>query len=511
MTRILMKRTRLILETRKHRGAFAPPTCLITTKIGPRYVAYPLACCLAVILAGRLPAQTFTPLHSFGPIWATNGEGVKPVGKLVLAGNTLYGTTAYGGKSDNGTVFAVNTNGTGFTNLHSFAKLTNGTNSDGATPQSGLIVSGNTLYGTTRSGGSFVDGTVFAVNTDGTGFTNLHSFIADGSDGNGPHGGLILSGNTLYGTTVNGGSLGGGGTVFTIRTDGTGYTNLHSFTTTSNGTNSEGAGPFADLVLSGNTLYGTTAFGGNSGNGTVFACNTNGTGFTNLHSFAALSDYTNSDGAEPWAGLVLSGSTLYGTTTFGGSLSNGTMFAIQTDGTGFTNLHSFDPDSDGAGNWYGLVLSGNTLYGTAVSGGSLAYGTVFAGHTDGSGFTSLHNFTVPSYGDPRLNSDGANPETGLILSGNTLYGTAYYGGSFGSGTVFSLLLPPSPQLAVIPYAGFAILAWTTNSAMFTLQSATNLVPSAVWSTVLPPPVVVGEQNIVIYPMSAMQQFFRLSR
>ena len=67
---------------------------------------------------------------------------------------------------------------------------------------------------------------------------------------------------------------------------------------------SDGANPRAGLILSGNTLYGTAVGGGSSGNGTVFAVNTDGTGFTNLHSFTAGSDnpyggYTNSDGVNP--------------------------------------------------------------------------------------------------------------------------------------------------------------------------------------------------------------------
>src|SRR5207248_3153942 len=99
---------------------------------------------------------------------------------------TLYGTAQYGGSSHDGTVFAVHTDGTGFTNLHSFTAtfFPDYTNSDGAYPDAGLIVSGNTLYGTAVSGGSGNYGTVFAVNTDGTGFTNLHSFT--GGDGANP-------------------------------------------------------------------------------------------------------------------------------------------------------------------------------------------------------------------------------------------------------------------------------------------------------------------------------------
>src|SRR5206468_3922223 len=97
--------------------------------------------------------------------------------------------------------------------------------------------------------------------------------------------------------------------------------------------------------LSGNTLYGTAYKGGSSSVGTVFAVNTNGVGFTNLHSFSAVprfsGPYINSDGANPFAGLILSGNTLYGTAHFGGSSGNGTVFAVNTNGTGFTNLHSF--------------------------------------------------------------------------------------------------------------------------------------------------------------------------
>jgi uncharacterized repeat protein (TIGR03803 family) len=350
--------------------------------------------------------------------------------------------------------------------LHSFTGFTD---SDGAAPN-GLILLGNTLFGTAYYGGSSDsgNGTVFAFDTNGTVFTTLHSFTAtyyttnsDGvpyypnSDGAEPFR-LILLGNTLYGTAYFGGSS-GNGTVFAINTNGTGFTTLHSFTATSDFfpyVNSDGANPYAGLILSGNTLYGTAYSGGSSGNGTVFAININGAGFTTLHSFTATPDsfpYINSDGANP-TGLILSGNTLYGTAETGGSSGNGTVFAINTNGTGFTTLHSFTatPDSfpyvnsDGAAPT-GLILSGNTLYGTADSGGSSGNGTVFAINTNGAGFTTLHSFTATPDSFPYVNSDGAAP-TGLILSGNTLYGTADSGGSSGYGTAFSLSL----QLAITP-------------------------------------------------------------
>ncbi len=232
---------------------------------------------------------SYTTLHAF-----TNSDGAyRPDAGLILSGNTLYGTTVAGGTSGQGTVFAVNTAGSSFATLYSFEGLSPpfySTNSTGNNPEAGLILSGNTLYGTARGGGISGNGTVFSVNTDGTGFKNLHDFGGYPSDGANPYARLVLSGNTIYGTAYNGGSS-RDGTVFKVNVDGTGFTNLHSFTG-----GSSGANPYAGLILLGNTLYGTTTVGGSSGFGAVFSVNTDGTGFTNLHSF------TGSDGANPYAG-----------------------------------------------------------------------------------------------------------------------------------------------------------------------------------------------------------------
>jgi uncharacterized repeat protein (TIGR03803 family) len=471
-----------------------------------------------LILVDRVTAQTFTTLHSF----SGDSDGGGPYGGLILSGNALYGT-ASGGGSGAGTVFKLNTDGTGFTTLYNFTALiaytnSNGgiynTNTDGAYPGF-VVLSGTTLYGTAGGGGSSGNGTVFVVNTDGTGFTNLYSFTAlsgflsyTNSDGARPFAGLILSGNTLYGATLYGGSS-GNGTVFTVTTDGSSFTNLHSFTAggyDSLGfhTNSDGANPFAGLLLSGSTLYGTAEVGGSSGNGTVFKVNSDGTSFTTLHSFAGTSD-----GVYPLAGLILSGNTLYGTARYGGSSGNGTVFAISTDGTGFTNLYSFTSfrinssgvytNRDGANPQAGLILSGNTLYGTAAYGGSSGAGTVFAVSTDGTGFTNLHSFTATSGPYPSTNSDGATPG-GLLLSGNTLYGTTIIGGSSGFGTAFSLSLV-APQLTTIRSGANIILTWPTNAAGFTLQSA-----PAITSTFTN---IAGATSPYTNAITSAQQFFRL--
>jgi uncharacterized repeat protein (TIGR03803 family) len=444
---------------------------------------------LATTVVRPVTAQTYTTIYSFSntpntqPF--TNSGGANPVGGLVLSNTTLYGTTEWGGAFGDGTVFSVNTDGAGFTNLHVFSG-----GSDGQAPECGLVLSGNTLYGTATYGGSG-GGTVFRLNTDGTGFTNIHNFTA--SDGVSPFAGLILSGNTLYGTTQTGGQY-GHGTVFAVYTDGTGFTNLHSFNPII-----DGGSPISGLVLSGSSLYGTALQGGHSGHGTVFSLNSNGTGFTNLHNFTG----TSNDGAAPQAGLVLVNSTLYGTTSGqGGTYGYGTVFAINTDGSGYTNLHSFNL-SDGAGpDAATLLLSGDTLYGTADYGGSFDGGTVFAIGTDGSGFTNLHNF---------MGTEGYTPLAGLVLTNNTLYGTAVNGGSSGGGAVFSLSF--APQLTITPSGANVLLSWPTNFAGFDytgymLQSTTNLV-SSVWTTNLPAPVFVNGQNTVTNPIAGPWGLYRL--
>jgi uncharacterized repeat protein (TIGR03803 family) len=465
-------------------------------------------------------AQTFTTLHTFtevpnfGP--DSNNDGARPFAGLILSSNVLYGTTTIGGTNGDGTVFAVKTDGSSFTNLHSFI------GSDGNFPSAGLVLSGNTLYGTTTYGGSSGNGNVFAINTDGSGFTNLYSFTAPNNNTNGdganPFAGLVLSGNILYGTAAYGGNS-GNGTVFRLNTNGTGFANLYNFTATGagsaftpSGTNSDGANPFAGLILSGSILYGTALWGGVSSNGTVFAINTDGTGFTNLHNF------NGSDGANPFAGLTLSGNILYGTAVYGGNLGSGTVFRLNTNGTAFTNLYNFTAispaptytNSDGANPRAGLLLSGNTLYGTAWMGGNSGNGTVFTVNTDGSSFKTLYDFTAGSglFPNDITNSDGAIPRSGLILSGNMLYGTASNGGNSG-GTLFSIFI--LPQLTIMLSGTNVILTWPTNANGFILQSATNLFPPAVWNTNLPSPVVVNGQNTVTNPISGAQQFYRLSQ
>jgi uncharacterized repeat protein (TIGR03803 family) len=327
------------------------------------------------------------------------------------------------------------------------------------------MVSGKTLYGTTGSGGAYGIGTVFAVNTDGTGFTNLHSFDSKLGNAEGEPG-LVLVGNTLYGTEIYGGILSstshlanpivvnGGGMIFSLNTDGSDFAIVHEFDPW-NGT--EGSHPYGGVAVSGGRLYGTTTGNGvttpatGPALGTVFGVNADGTGFATLHTFYNLCcPEINIDGAEPYDKLILLGNTLYGTALDGGYGGNGTVFRVNTDGTGFAVLHSFASgtnrnvsiinfsmiNSDGANPW-GLFLVGGRVYGCTSRGGSPGSGTVFAINADGTLFRTLHIFSAVS-GPNDTNNDGAYPRGVFAALGSTLYGTAELGGPSGAGTVFSI-------------------------------------------------------------------------
>jgi uncharacterized repeat protein (TIGR03803 family) len=391
---------------------------------------------LSVLLPATPVGAQVVILHSFA---GGASDGKTPFGSLTPSGSTLFGLTSSGGTSGPGTVFRINADGTGFGLLHSFA----GGLTDGQNPTGSLTLSGPTLYGMTLGGGSALnDGTVVKINTDGTSFGLLHAFVGGASDGRSPLGSLAQSGPTLYGMTFQGGTA-DLGTVFKINVDGTGFTVLHSFT----GGPADGQAPsYSSLVVSGSTLYGMTGEGGTAGLGTLFKVNADGTGFAVLHSFVAATG----DGWAPAGSLILNGSTLYGMTEQGGGAA-GTVFRINTDGTGYATLHSFlGSPTDGANPLGDLLLVGSTLYGMTSVGGTSNLGTVFQIGTDGTGYNVLHSFT----GAP---ADGNDPQGSLTLLSSTLYGMTSAGGGSNFGTIFSISVP-EPRAWLLAGAGAAAVA-----------------------------------------------------
>ncbi len=403
---------------------------------------------LAVMLGwcvGMQPAEAqYTVLHNFA---GGAGDGANPRGSLTLSGSTIYGMTEFGGSGNTGVVFKINTNGAGFSILHNFGS----DSGDGARPLGSLTLSGSMLYGAAQYGGSGNYGTLFQLDTNGAGYANLYSFMFSRGDGLLPCGSLTLSGSTLYGTA----SVGGpnfGGTVFGIYTSGTSYTNLLNFLQPSIGPPGSSCSPHGSLTLSGSTLYGMTE-SGNLVDGTVFQVDTNGTGYAVLHTFHGSSG----DGANPYGSLTLSGSTLYGMTSGGGSSGFGALFKIGANGDGYTVLHNFTGGTaDGAYPYDSLTLSGSTLYGLTSGGGSSGFGTLFQIDTSGAGYTISHNFTGGT-------GDGANPYGSLTLSGSTLYGMTKQGGSNDNGTVFALTLSPLANVSHLNYGQRCYFTYSGNS------------------------------------------------
>ena len=445
---------------------------------------FALAAAILLVCPAAADAQALKLLHSFGPTMALtnaapiNEDGASPQGSLVLSGTALFGTTTTGGSWGLGTIFRMNLDGTGFTDLHTFAPK------DGGNPSAGLVLSQGVLYGTTVNGGEGGFGTVFAMNTDGTGFKQLHSFAGD--DGSYPYCDLVLVSNTLFGVTTAGGDD-NAGTVFAVSVDGTGFTKLYSFSF------GDGMDPYGGLTLSDEVLYGTTVGGGAWSAGTVFAIHTDGSGFANLYNFTG-----DIDGSGPYDRVVASSNVLYGVAIEAGSAADvGTIFRVGPDG--FETLHAF-VGADGAESGANLILCGRTLYGTAQLGGQSNVGTLFAVQTDGTGFTNLYNFTN--------SPDGAYPESGLLRVGNNLYGTTRAGGVSRNGTVFCLSLPTPPLLTLTRLETNLSLSWPS-TVTATLQSTTNPGPSASWGPVSSGPVISNGQNTVSVPFLGPQQFYRL--
>ncbi len=257
-------------------------------------------------------------------------DGGDPYGDLAFnqTGN-IFGTTQIGGSSTHcyppgcGTAYELSHSGSSWTKtiLWSF-----GDGYDGIEPFNGLQFDpAGDLYGTTFTGGTHEEGTVFELIPSGLGWTEtvLYSFLG-GSDGALPYTGVLVdrSGN-LFAATSDGGSA-GGGTVFELIKSGSGWTFnlLYSF---GNPLQNE-CGPFGTLVEdNAGNFYGTTRCDGSNHMGSVFKLSRSGSGWL----YSTLHDFNGSDGAHPYCTMALDSSgNLYGTTFQGGSYGVGVVFEI---------------------------------------------------------------------------------------------------------------------------------------------------------------------------------------
>jgi uncharacterized repeat protein (TIGR03803 family) len=333
---------------------------------------------------GQAVAGTYSLIHTF-----TGGaDGADPAAALVQdhAGN-LYGQTdggaaacAGGPHVGCGTVYKISPTGV-LTTLVTFTG-TNGVGGD-----SPLTLIGQTLYGSTATGGQHGYGAVFSVHTDGSFFQRLHSF--SNTDGSEPVGTLRAGlHNVGYGVTYEGGTT-GDGVLYELKSDGT-FVLLHNFNLAAAG-NAAGANPTNIVVGSSGIIYGSTQNGGGAidcgpdggeGCGVIFAYDPATGVYRVLHAFME------SDGAFPTLGSIGADGTLYGSTSGGGPVRAGTLFSLSTSGPNplFSSLYSFMDTTDGIDPQAGPTLEpdgsliGTTNAGTAGTLYQFAHGTLTTLH-----------------------------------------------------------------------------------------------------------------------------------
>jgi uncharacterized repeat protein (TIGR03803 family) len=409
---------------------------------------------IPVLSPGARAASNYKTLHKF-----TGGGLEESFAGLVFdqAGN-LYGTTSGGGvglskcgySAGCGTVFKLTPNADGNWResvLYSFCSRTNC--GDGEIPIAGLTFdqAGN-LYGMTDGGGATGGGTAFKLtpHSDGSwtesvlySFCNHPDHCAVGV-GSGRLPLIFDTAGNLYGTTILGG-YSGQGTVFklTPHSDGSWTQSvLHEFT------GEDGSQPLGVIFDTAGNLYGSAAFGGVGGSGTVFKLMPQSDG---SWTESVLYRFTGMDGSQPNSVILDAAGNLYGTAG-GGNFSqcdgNGCGLAFQltpnADGSWKEKvLHHFTGVPDGGWPGAGMIFDqmGN-LYGTTTGGGKLncspiGCGVVFKLAPNSKG--GWNEIVLHTFAD----HPGANPNAGLILdpAGN-LYGTTEGDLSTTFGSVFEI-------------------------------------------------------------------------
>lgn len=344
------------------------------------------------------------------------GDGRSPVDKLTLADDgTLYGAAGAGGDFDLGIVFRMQADGSSYKILRHFE--------EGSLEYSPILGSDNQLYGTLRTGGQFGGGAIYRMSVEGTNFEVIQSMGQNITDATSP--GKLLQGTDgfLYGTSVDGGYL-NRGTLFRIAKDGSEFTIVKRF----GATDTDGRDPTTSLVEGKNGyLYGTTASGGNLQFGTLFKIAKSGSEYSVLHSFSG-----GVGGSKPNSTLLL-GPTgeILGTTWLGGNHDAGTIFRISDTGD-FSVLYDFSNEPSAIyGPLGGLILDDqNRILGAAGLGGAENAGGLFSFEDKEANFQVLHIFE-PS------NFDGAHPLGSFVKTKDGwIIGISDGGGAMGGGTVF---------------------------------------------------------------------------
>lgn len=376
----------------------------------------------------------FTVIHEF------DGTGAKPYAGVTASNGQLYGTTSEGGNSNGGTLFSIAEDGSGFTELVDFSK----TNVNGYFPTAlPSLASDGWVYGSTQEGGDHGFGSLFRLKADGTYFETIYHF--DGQSGASPSSSLLVgSDGMIYGTATYKGEF-NNGTIFKIDPSNSAFSLLHTFSIVGE----LGALPQAGLIEgSDGKLYGATQSGGNTGAGTIFRLDKDGSNLEAIYHFVSNG---NTGRAPRYNLLEGNDQLLYGVTVFGGSSSSdeeGTLFRLKKDGSNFEVLKNFNQTANGTP--AGPLVSNHDgfLYGMTINGGNNLVGTIYRISTDGQTFETIHHLDV---------INGISPQGSLMSSptGDWLYGVTKAGGEFDQGVVFRIKPDGSAFEKIHDFKGYA--------------------------------------------------------
>ncbi len=314
----------------------------------------------------------------------------------------LYGTTYT--SNNGGGIYSIATNGKNFAVLYEFPGGAGGSGSFGGLTQG----ADGLFYGTTLSGGTSGQGTVFQFNASTRTVTIIHAF--DVADGSTPYAGLAQDGQgNFYGTTSAGGAN-NLGTIYKIAAGTLAFSKIADLSDTS------GGAPFSPLLVGRDgLLYGTTTSAGTSGSGTIFRVSPQGGKVELLYAFSGQ------DGSSPFSGLTAGkGGIFYGTTDFGGQANAGVVFAFSVKGRKLTVLHNF-AQTDGAYPQGAVALDrAGRLLGTTFAGGANNEGTIYRYDPATSSFEVLEE----------LSQSAGTANAGLTYAG----GKTFFGGTLNAGT-----------------------------------------------------------------------------
>jgi uncharacterized repeat protein (TIGR03803 family) len=417
----------------------APLSVLLATAAPSAASVHPGAAQLQLPLRGaqRHHAKyNYLAYSSFSFPQPTQGsfpQGYAPAEGVTTVGTDVYAVTTGGGAYAQGTVLKIARNllASTATVQYPFGQ----TNNDGSGPSNAPILIGSKLVGTVQSGGAGGFGGTYTFDTANP--LSPYSFYPfNGTGPTQPTGPLVLkSGSTYYGVSNAGPT--GHGTFYKV------VNNVASLCVAFNGLN--GNNELGNLVKDGNFYYGVAPYGGTigGGQGVVFKIKQN-CQLMWTYSFGGPGD-----GFRPEGGLVQVGTgsaaRFYGTTSAGGTNGTGTIFWIDAN-KNESVVYNFPPSNGTSGNTPSgsIMLLGTALIGTTTYGG----GTCVTNGTGGCG--TVYSYTLPasptSYNTLHVfqggTADGYFPKgVSYNPTVNGIYGTTAFGGSGFAGTIWSLVCP----------------------------------------------------------------------